>query len=42
MKNFGEIKIKNCPYYFFNDMINIKNFYTNVLNIFKLSSTFNI
>ena len=26
MRSFREINIKNRPYHFFNDMINIKNF----------------
>ena len=32
-----EINIKNRPYYFFNDMINIKNFDPSVLQLNKLS-----
>ena len=40
MKSIKQINIENCPYYFFNDMINIKNFYSNLLNIDKIS--FNI
>ena len=32
-----EISIKNCPYYFFNDMVNIKNFDPSLLKINKLS-----
>ena len=30
---FTEIYIKNCTYYFFNDMINIKNFNPNKIKI---------
>ena len=37
MKSIKQINIENCPYYFFNDMINIKNFYSNLLNIDKIS-----
>ena len=32
-----EINIKNQTYYFFNDMINIKNFHSNLLKIDKKS-----
>ena len=35
--NIKQIDIKNLPCYFFNDMINIKNFYSNLLKITKLS-----
>ena len=34
---FKKINTTNCPYYFFNDMINIKNFDPNFLNIDKIS-----
>ena len=36
-KSYREINIKNRPYYFFNDMLNIKNFETNLLVIDKIS-----
>ena len=36
MKIFKEINIKNLTYYFFNDMINIKNLEPNLLNINKI------
>ena len=32
-----KINIENCPYYFFNDMINIQNFDQNLLSIDKTS-----
>ena len=35
--NIKQIDIKNLPCYFFNDMINIKNFNSNLLKITKLS-----
>ena len=37
MGQVKEINIKNQTYYFFNDMINIKNFYSNLLKIDKKS-----
>ena len=37
MKSIKHINIKNRPYYFFNDMINIKNFDSNFSNIDKIS-----
>ena len=37
MGNNKEINIKNRYCYFFNDMINIKNFYSNLLKIDKKS-----
>ena len=37
MGNIKEIKIKNRTYYFFNDMINIKDFDSNLLKIDKKS-----
>ena len=37
MGQFKGISIKNQTYYFFNDMINIKNFYSNLLKIDKKS-----
>ena len=37
MRNMKEINIKNQTYYFFNDMINIKNFDSNLLKIDKNS-----
>ena len=38
MKSIRQSNIKNSPYYFFNDMINIKKFDSNLLDIRKLSS----
>ena len=35
MGKFNEINIKNQTYYFFNDMINIKNFQSNLLKMDK-------
>ena len=35
MGKFKELNIKNQTYYFFNDTINIKNFYSNLLTIDK-------
>ena len=35
MGNIKEININNRTYYFFNDMINIKDFDPNLLKIFK-------
>ena len=37
MGQVKEINIKNQTYYFFNDMINIKNFHSNLLKIDKKS-----
>ena len=37
MGNIKQIKVKNRTYYFFNDMINIKNFDSNLLKIDKKS-----
>ena len=37
MGNIKEINIKNRTYYFFDDMINIKNFYPNWLKVNKKS-----
>ena len=37
MRNIKKISIKNCPYYIFNDMINIKNFDPNLLSTGKIS-----
>ena len=37
MGNIKEINIKNRPYYFFDDMINIEDFYPNVQKIDKKS-----
>ena len=37
MRNIKQIKIKNPTYYFFNDMINIKNFDLNLQKIDKKS-----
>ena len=36
MKIFKKINL-NCPYYFFSDMINIRNFNSNLLSINKIS-----
>ena len=35
MRQVKEISIKNQTYYFFDDMINIKNFHSNLLKIDK-------
>ena len=37
MRNIKEINIKTRPYNFFHDMIDIKNFDLNLLNIDKIS-----
>ena len=37
MEIFKQINIKNRSYYFFDDMINIKNFYSDLLTIDKKS-----
>ena len=37
MGNIKQINIKNCTYYFSNDMINIKNFDSSLLKIDKKS-----
>ena len=37
MGNIKEINIKNCTYYFFNDMINIEDTYSNLLKLDKKS-----
>ena len=37
MKTFKNINIKNRPYYFFNNMINIKDFDRNSLNINQIT-----
>ena len=37
MENIKQINIKNHAYYFFNDMINIKNFDSSLLKIDKIS-----
>ena len=37
MRNIKQIDIKNLTYYFFNDMINIKNFDSSLLKIYKKS-----
>ena len=36
-RNIKQINIKNRPYYFFDDMINIKNFDPSLLEINKIS-----
>ena len=38
MKGIKQINIENCPEYFSDDMINIKNFDPNLLDIDKISS----
>ena len=37
MGNIKQVTIKNCKYYFFNDVINIKNFDSSQLKIGKNS-----
>ena len=37
MGNIKQINVKNCTYYFFNDMINIKNFDPSLIKIDKNS-----
>ena len=37
MENIKQINIKNSTYYFFDDMINIEDFYSNLLKIEKKS-----
>ena len=37
MGNINQINIKNCTYYFFNDMINIKDFDSTLLQLDKKS-----
>ena len=37
MRNIEQINIENRTYYFFNGMINIKNFDSNLLKIDKMS-----
>ena len=37
MITFRQINIENCPYYIFNDLINIKNFDLNLVSIDKIS-----
>ena len=37
MITFRQVKIKNRPHYFFNDMTNIKNFNPSLLGIDKIS-----
>ena len=37
MKSIKQVNIESRPYYVFNDMINIKNFDPNLLNIDKIS-----
>ena len=37
MKTLRQINKKNCQHYFFNDMINIKNFDPRFLDIDKIS-----
>ena len=42
MKTFKNINIKNCPCYFFNNMINIKDFDPNSLNINQITFEKNV
>ena len=37
MRSVKQINMKNWTYYFFDDMIDIKNFHSNLLNIYKIS-----
>ena len=37
MRRIKQINIENHPYYFFNDLINIKSFDPNLLDIDKVS-----
>ena len=37
MKTIRQVNIKNCQNYFFNDITNIKNFDTSLLNIHQVS-----
>ena len=37
MGNINQINIKNCTYYFFNDMINIKDFDSTLIQLDKKS-----
>ena len=37
MRTLRQINIKNCPYYLFNDMVNIKNFDPSLLHIDQIS-----
>ena len=37
MGNIKQINISNCTYYFFNDMISIKDFYSDLIKIDKKS-----
>ena len=37
MRSIKQINMKNWTYYFFDDMIDIKNFHSNLLNIYKIS-----
>ena len=37
MGNIKQINIKNCTYYFFNDIINIENFDPSLIEIVKKS-----
>ena len=38
MRGIKQINIENCPYYFSDDMFDIKNFDPNLLDIDKISS----
>ena len=46
MENIKQINIKNRIYYFYNDMINIKDFYPSLIKIdkelFKIIGIYNI
>ena len=37
MKNIKQINIQNCTYYFYNDMVNIKDFDSSLIKINKKS-----
>ena len=39
MKTLRQVNIKNCPGYFFNSMINIRNFDTNLLGVNQMTFT---
>ena len=38
MGNIKQINVKNCTYYFFNDIININNFDPSLIKIYKKSN----
>ena len=35
MRNLKELSINNSTYYFYNDIINLKDFHSNLLKIYK-------